>query len=161
VLAQIAAQEKEKEEVKTKGAEAISEDSQVLRELLKHLIQHGGRTIERLTRELNFENKEITKAYVRKAEELGLVSTAVGKRGSTIATWIGGAKRRNPSQNSWYRNAGRTVYHRAADNWIRRGKAVCGAKISRPGFVARDTAEIKRAGKRPCKRCKGKLRRRR
>lgn len=53
----------------------------------------------------------------------------------------------------WYRNAGRGAYHKAREDWVRSGKAVCGAEIRRPGFVARDVAEVKRAGRRPCGHC--------
>ena len=37
---------------------------------------------------------------------------------------------------SWYRNAGRTRYHAARLDWIRSGRALCGADIRRPGFVS-------------------------
>lgn len=58
--------------------------------------------------------------------------------------------------SSWYRNAGRTAYHKARNDWVRSGKAVCGAQIRRPGFAARDTAEVERAGQRACKHCERK-----
>ena len=37
---------------------------------------------------------------------------------------------------SWYRNAGRTRYHAARPDWVRSGRALCGADIKRPGFVS-------------------------
>lgn len=36
---------------------------------------------------------------------------------------------------NWYRNIG-GVYHRATRDWVRTGRAICGADISRPAFVA-------------------------
>jgi hypothetical protein len=54
---------------------------------------------------------------------------------------------------TWYRNAGRTRYHLARTDYIRSGKGVCGATIPKPGFTARDSAEIGRAGQRPCDHC--------
>jgi len=54
---------------------------------------------------------------------------------------------------SWYRNAGRARYHKARTDWVRSGRAVCGADIRRPGYVA-DTLEQARYAKRPvCKHC--------
>lgn len=54
---------------------------------------------------------------------------------------------------SWYRNAGRrTKYHLAAPGWVRSGRAVCGANIARPGYVA-DKREQIPACVGACKRC--------
>lgn len=37
---------------------------------------------------------------------------------------------------SWYRNAGRGPrYHAGRPDWIRSGRAMCGADISRPTYV--------------------------
>ena len=53
----------------------------------------------------------------------------------------------------WYRMAGgRTRYHLAGERWIQQGKAVCGADIGNPGFVAdhlRDLGPLPKA----CKHC--------
>ncbi len=54
----------------------------------------------------------------------------------------------------WYRNAGRTAYHKARTDWIRSGRAVCGADIRRAGFVADTVEQIARANKRACGHCK-------
>ena len=54
---------------------------------------------------------------------------------------------------AWYRNAGSRVYHRAEDGWVRSGKAICGADISRPGFVARDQKDLENCRHRACKHC--------
>ena len=32
----------------------------------------------------------------------------------------------------WYRNAGSKVYHKAAEDYVRTGKGICGADIGRP-----------------------------
>jgi len=57
---------------------------------------------------------------------------------------------------AWYRNAGRGKYHRAREDWVRSGRAVCGANISRPGFVARDREEVERTRNGACKHCENK-----
>jgi hypothetical protein len=50
-------------------------------------------------------------------------------------------------RDTWYRNySGR--YHRASDEWVRTGLAICGADISRPAFVAGANPLRPR-----CKRC--------
>lgn len=65
----------------------------------------------------------------------------------------------------WYRNAGpgdnlgtkvnlnkrRPVYHLPGHDWFRTGRALCGARLARPGFCnyAPDPRES-------CKRCAGK-----
>ena len=58
------------------------------------------------------------------------------------------------SKPSWYRNAGRGAYHLERHDWVRSGKAVCGADIRHPGFVAdtrEDLALVR--GRRVCGHC--------
>lgn len=60
--------------------------------------------------------------------------------------------------SSWYRNVGRTTkYHKAAPDWVKSGKAVCGEDIKRPAYVI-DTRknEPYRSDSPFCKHCKGK-----
>ena len=54
---------------------------------------------------------------------------------------------------SWYRNAGSARYHLARDDWTRTGRAVCGARIPRPGYVASTAEEATTARSEPCKHC--------
>lgn len=39
------------------------------------------------------------------------------------------------ARQDWYRNAGRSVFHAEAPDWIRTGRAVCGRSIARPALV--------------------------
>lgn len=53
----------------------------------------------------------------------------------------------------WYRNGGRGAYHLAREDWIRSGKAVCGAAIPNPGYTAKDVAAAHATGRDVCRRC--------
>ena len=58
--------------------------------------------------------------------------------------------------STWYRNAGRNrIYHAARSNWIQSGRALCGASIRFPAFVARDKVEVSNYARcRPCEHCR-------
>jgi hypothetical protein len=56
------------------------------------------------------------------------------------------------SLGQWYRNAGRyTRYHLAHSDWVNTGRAVCGAGIGHPAFVASRPQEF--AGRPRCAHC--------
>lgn len=63
---------------------------------------------------------------------------------------------------SWYRVANRWArYHTAGAPWVRTGRAICGADISRPGFAA-DACDVPTmratyGTKRVCGHCARKL----
>jgi len=60
----------------------------------------------------------------------------------------------------WYRNASGRVYHKAANDWVRTGRAVCGANIARASYVAnaREAWVTPGGALRPwCKLCARKL----
>lgn len=54
--------------------------------------------------------------------------------------------------NLFYRNR-RSKYHVPGEKWLDTGKAICGADIGRPAYVAYSEGEILRAGQSACKHC--------
>jgi hypothetical protein len=57
--------------------------------------------------------------------------------------------------NKWYRNAGhKTAYHQARADWVRSGKAICGASIATPGYVCDNPINLTH---KVCKRCRLKM----
>lgn len=49
----------------------------------------------------------------------------------------------------WYKNNKGNVFHKPEADWIRSGKAVCGAMLARPGWFVEDPTPLQRL----CKRC--------
>ena len=90
VLAQLAERETQDELVAAKGQGAADLDGVTCQEILLNLRLHGGRTMERLVREINLDPK-VLDGYVQALSRAGVVKLGKTERGSTIVGLVCGA----------------------------------------------------------------------
>jgi predicted transcriptional regulator len=100
LIERLAQREAEEAKVHKQGARAVSIDGLAATEIMQHLSFHGGRTVERLSRELNMEVKTL-QGYVSALKRKRLVSLTRNKRGSTVVTPQEGEQR-----SEWLREDG-------------------------------------------------------
>lgn len=83
LLQALADREAEEERVRKRGAREVDLDGVTAQEILSYVTVHGGKTVQRLSRELNIDQKTI-RGYARALERGKLVHLTQTRRGATV-----------------------------------------------------------------------------
>ena len=83
LLQALSDREDEEERVRKRGAREVDLDGVTAQEILGYVAIHGGRTIQRLSRELNLDQKTI-RGYARALERGNKAHLTQTRRGSTV-----------------------------------------------------------------------------